>query len=116
MRGRGLHRFDHQPQRQEPDMATNPPPGTLDFLRQAPAPVVSGPAVPEDPADRLPQSVVDQVMRLPGIDGVWIEREPTGARIVVLHYTPRGPTGHLPKTVHGLPTRIVGGEPIRAGL
>jgi hypothetical protein len=97
-------------------MATTTPPGSLDFLSDAPAPAVPMPEVPEDPADRLPQSVVDQMMRLPGVDGVWVERESSGVRVVVLHYTPQGPTGHLPKTVHGLPTRIVGGEPIRAGL
>ena len=97
-------------------MATASQPGSLDFLRGAPAPVVPGPAPAEDPADRLPAAVVEQLMRNPGVDGVWIERDASGARVVVLHYTPKGSTAHLPKTVQGLPTRIVGGEPIRAGL
>ena len=97
-------------------MATDLPPGSLNFLQGAPAPVGTAPAAADDPADRLPQAVVDQLMRLPGIDGVWVERDGRGGRVVVLHYTPKGPTAHLPKTVHGMPTRIVGGEPIRAGL
>ena len=97
-------------------MATDLPPGSLDFLQGAAAPVGSTRAVPADPADRLPQAEIDQLMRLPGVDGVWVERDGRGGRVVVLHYTPKGPTAHLPKTVHGLPTRIVGGEPIRAGL
>lgn len=54
-------------------------------------------------------------MKMPGIDGVWVERAARGGRVVVLHYTPKGSTAHLPSVVHGLPTRIVGGEPIRAG-
>ena len=93
-----------------------PSPDALDFLQAAPAPVQAAAAPAEDAADRLPKPVVEQLMRVPGIDGVWVEREASGARVVVLHYTPRGPTGHLPNLVHGLPTRIVGGEPIRAGL
>ena len=97
-------------------MAPSQPPGSLDFLHGAPEPVVPAPAVPDDPADRLPQAVIEELMRLPGVDGVWVEREARGARVVVLHYTPKGSTAHLPRTVHGLPTRVVGGEPIRAGL
>ncbi|HOM13088.1 MAG TPA: hypothetical protein PLB41_07190 [Rubrivivax sp.] len=51
---------------------------------------------------------------LQGVDGVWIEREPDGQRVVVIHYTPSARPTHLPQQVNGLPTRIVGGEPIRA--
>ena len=36
----------------------------------------------------------------------WVQA--TGQRVVVLHYTPRGSRAHLPATVAGLPTRIVG--------
>ena len=97
-------------------MAKSQPPESLDFLQDSPAPVVPAPAVPDDPADRLPQTVIEELMRLPGVDGVWVERDARGARVVVLHYTPKGSTAHLPKTVHGLPTKIVGGEPIRAQL
>jgi hypothetical protein len=92
-------------------VVTSLPPGSLDFLAAEPAPVTRHPA-PD--ADRLPQATTDQLMRIPGIDGVWIERDAGGRRVVVLHYTPGGATTHLPGTVEGLPTRIVGGEPIRA--
>lgn len=98
-------------------MATHPPPESLDFLAQDPQPVTAADAAAaaaQDPADRLPQALVDQLMLLRGVDGVWIEREASGQRVVVLHYTPAGPAPHLPTHVHGLPTRIVGGEPIRA--
>jgi hypothetical protein len=53
-------------------------------------------------------------MGIPGVNGVWIERDASGQRVVMLHYTPGGTKTHLPSTVEGLPTRIVGGEPIRA--
>ncbi len=91
-------------------------PGPLDFLKGDPAPVAPGAAAPEDPADRLPQATVNRLMAIPGVDGVWVERVPGGQRVVVLHYTPKGTTAHLPRQVDGMPTRIVGGEPIRAGL
>ena len=86
-----------------------------DFLQAAPVPVRAGAAPPEDVVDRLPKQVIQELMRIPGIDGVWVEREASGARSGTA-LQPRGPTGHLPKAVHGLPTRIVGGEPIRPGL
>ena len=57
---------------------------------------------------------VAALMALQGVDGVWIEREPDGQRVVVIHYTPSARPTHLPQQVNGLPTRIVGGEPIRA--
>ncbi|MDE2413957.1 MAG: hypothetical protein KGM60_04280 [Comamonadaceae bacterium] len=96
-------------------MATSLPPGSTDFLDLPPLPVTQQVAgVAGGAADRLPQAVIDKVMGIPGVDGVWIERDATGQRVVVLHYTPRGSRAHLPATVAGLPTRIVGGEPIRA--
>lgn len=96
-------------------MATSLPPESLDFLASGPVPVIGTPAPSPDAADdTLPKAVVDGLMRIPGIDGVWIERDVGGQRVVVLHYTPRGVTTHLPRSVEGLPTRIVGGEPIRA--
>jgi hypothetical protein len=95
-------------------MASSPPHGSLEFLRGNPAPVDPASSPHEDRADRLPADVVDRLMRLPGVDGVWVERQPDGSRVVVLHHTPAGPAAHLPSTVNGLPTRIVGGEPIRA--
>ncbi|MDR6859870.1 hypothetical protein [Variovorax guangxiensis] len=96
-------------------MATSLPPGSLDFLQTEPVPVTSRPASPTvDAQDRLPQGVVDRLMKIPGVDGVWVERDAQGKRFVVLHYTPKGPARNLPSSVEGLPTRIVGGEPIRA--
>lgn len=96
-------------------MATSPPSGSLDFLAGDPQPVNGGSNAAEDPQDRLPPAVVDRLMGLAGVDGVWIERDAAGQRHVVLHYTPKGSTAHLPGTVQGLPVRVVGGEPIRAG-
>lgn len=96
-------------------MASRFPPGTLDFLAKDPEPVSRRPAAsPGDAADRLAQAEVDRLMQLPGVDGVWIEREASGQRVVVLHYTPGGAAPHLPLSVNGMPTRIVGGEQIRA--
>ncbi|MCY7316965.1 MAG: hypothetical protein LH480_15500 [Rubrivivax sp.] len=97
-------------------MATDLPLGPLDFLQGAPAPSSSVALSVEDPADRLPQAAIDRVMKLRGVDGVWVERDARGGRVVVLHYTPKGSAPHLPNMVNGLPTRIVGGEPINAGL
>jgi hypothetical protein len=91
------------------------PPEALNFLASDPTPILDQPiASSADPADRLPQDVIDQLMQIKGVDGVWIERDASGHRVVVLHYTPPGPVTHLPTRVHGLPTRVVGGEPINA--
>lgn len=95
-------------------MATPPKLGSLDFLSAEPAPVPPGAAPAEDAADRLPAKQVAALMALRGVDGVWIEREVGGQRVVVIHYTPLDQPTHLPLQVNGLPTRIVGGEPIRA--
>ena len=96
-------------------MVTSLPPDPPDFLASEPVPVIGQPAAsPDATKDRLPKAVVDGLMRVPGVDGVWIEQDASGLRVVVLHYTPGGPTTHLPSTVEGLPTRIVGGGPIRA--
>lgn len=96
-------------------MVTSLPPKSLDFLASQPVPVIGQSArSPDAAADSLPKTIVEDLMRLPGVDGVWIERDVSGRRVVVLHYTPGGATNHLPRSVEGLPTRIVGGEPIRA--
>ena len=96
-------------------MATHLPPDSTDFLASDPVPVTRHTAGPLDGgADRLPQTVIDSLMGIAGVDGVWVERDATGQRVVVLHYTPKGPRTHLPSAVDGLPTRIVGGGPIRA--
>lgn len=96
-------------------MVTSLPPSSTDFLASEPVPVIGQPAAaPGAAADSLPKAVVDRLMRLPGVDGVWIELDARGQRVVILHYTPSGTTAHLPSTVEGLPTHIVGGKPIRA--
>lgn len=97
-------------------MAAEPRLGALDCLHGDPVAVaaVAAPSGDEPPA--LPPDVVAGLMRLPGVDGVWVERGDGGEYVVVFHYTPRGATDQRPKQVQGLPTRIVGGEPIRAGL
>jgi len=96
-------------------MPTSLPPGSTDFLDSEPVPVVrQAAASPGAAADSLPRAVVDRLMGIPGVDGVWIERDASGQRVVMLHYTPGGTKTQLPSTVEGLPTRIVGGEPIRA--
>ena len=97
-------------------MATDSNLGSLDFLKGGPSKPVSDQTPSSSNEMQLPQDVVDAVMRIPGIDGVWIERGADKTHVVVLHYTTPGPTDHLPRTVFGLTTRIVGGEPIRAGL
>ena len=92
------------------------PPRSLDFLQGEPEPVQPGSSTTPDPADLLPQAVAEQLMTLDGIDGTWIERDARGQRVVVLHYSKPGRPTHLPAIAHGLPVRVVGGEPIRAGL
>ena len=86
----------------------------LDFLSGDPTPVAPGQAGAGASADVLPRAEIERLMQLPGVDGVWIERGADGQRVVVLHYTPGGTPTHLPGQVAGLPTRIVGGEPIRS--
>ncbi|PXW96107.1 hypothetical protein C7444_10713 [Sphaerotilus hippei] len=96
-------------------MATGNPPGPLDFLSGDPVPVAPEHALTSpDAADRLPRAVVEDLMRHPGVDGVWIEHETSGERVVVIHYTPGGDLSRLPARVSGMPTRLVGGEPIVA--
>ncbi len=87
---------------------------TLDFLQGDPAPVDPKQAQP-NADDVLPQHVADALLQLDGVDGAWIERDAQGQRFVALHYSRPGHPTHLPTTAHGLPTHIVGGEPIRAG-
>jgi hypothetical protein len=94
-------------------MSTLPP--DLDFLSGEPAPVGEEAGGPS-PDDLLPPSVADALLRLDGVVGAWIERDAQGRRFVALHLDHAGPAPHLPATAHGLPTRVVGGAPIRAGL
>lgn len=90
------------------------PPSDLGFLVGEPTPV--RPATGETAKDVLPQALADELLRLPGVEGAWLERDEQGQPFVVLYYARPGHPTHLPTRVNGLPTRIVGGEPIRAGL
>ncbi len=94
-------------------MAAEFPPGSLDFLNVPPQSMAASAAAAPG-VETLPAGEVDRLMRLSGVDGVWIEHDAGGRPVVVMHYTPGGLATHLPKTVNGWPTRVVGGEPIRA--
>ena len=89
-------------------------PPDLDFLSGDPEPVQPQSA-PHDSADVLPQAEADALLALEGVDGAWIETDTQGRRVVVLHYSRPDPPSHLPTQVRGLPVRVVGGGPIRAG-
>ena len=86
---------------------------SLDFLSRPPAPTDPTQSSSRGREEQLPQSTIDKLMALRGVDGVWIEMDASGERYVVLHYSPPGVPSHLPATVEGMKTRIVGGEPIR---
>lgn len=89
-------------------------PDPLDFLHEPVQPTAASGRVAPDPADILPQQVADQLLRIAGVEGAWIEREADGSRTVVVHVsTPDRPAG-LPATISGLPLRVQGHEPIRA--
>ena len=90
----------------------SPPPGDLGFLSGDPAPV--GASASPSAEDQLPQPVADRLLQLAGVEGAWIERDARGQRVVVLYYGRPGQPSHLPSQVEGMPTRIIGGEPIRA--
>jgi len=91
--------------------------GPLDFLQADPSPVSHSAAqAAVDPADVLAQSSADRLLALDDVVGAWIERDAQGRRQVCVHVSRPGGGAGVPATVDGLPTRIVGGEPIRAGL
>lgn len=90
--------------------------GPLDFLSKPPTPVraVRGEAIERSSsADALPQSLADSLLRLDGVVGVWLERDPDGKPEVVLHTSRRTDLKHLPARVEGMAVRLVGGDPIR---
>jgi len=93
-------------------MSGNHPSDPLDFLHQPPQPV--GASATPLPADLLPQDVADALLRLPGVDGAWIERSADGRRVVVLHVNHAGQDPAWPSVVQGWPVRIQGRAPIDA--
>ena len=89
-------------------------PTDLGFLQGDPAPVSQRAASARpNPLDVLPQDTADELLRLDGVVGAWIERDEHGQRYVALHTSRPMPASALPAHAAGLPTRIVGGEPIR---
>jgi hypothetical protein len=91
--------------------------GPLDFLSRPPTPVraVGGEAIERSfSADVLPQSLADSLLRLDGVVGVWLERDPDGKPEVILHTSRLTDLQHLPARVEGMAVRLVGGDPIRA--
>jgi hypothetical protein len=87
---------------------------SLDFLSGDPTPVGAQPSGSEASAAELPPEVVDSLMRIPGVDGVWVEITANGRREVVLYVTNLRDKPAVPRTIQGMPTRVIGGEPIRA--
>lgn len=86
-------------------------------LSQPPVPVQAGDGnTAPDPADLLPQHVADALLKVAGVAGAWIERDAQGKRFVAVHCDSPGRPAALPVSAHGLPIRIVGHAPIRAGL
>jgi hypothetical protein len=84
-----------------------------DFLSQEPTPVESQAHQPVD--YRLPDAVVEQLMSIPGVDGVWIEYGEDHKPEVVLHITNAKALSSLPTVIQGLVVRPrVVGEPIKA--
>jgi len=86
----------------------------LAFLKGAPQPVDPADQSPPSRGDRLPQAVANRLMQLDGVGAVWVERDPSGRRVVVIYTTRPGPLSHLPTEVDGMPVRQVGGGPIKA--
>jgi hypothetical protein len=86
----------------------------LKFLQGEPEPVGPQGSTPS-PEDVLPPAVAEALMLIEGVDGAWIERDAAGQRFVALHCRSAQHARHLPATAHGLPVRVVGSGPIRAG-
>jgi hypothetical protein len=91
-----------------------PPDSDLDFLKQDPEQV--SPATRAQPRSTfvLPKTVVDRLMSIDGVDGVWIEARTDGSHEVVIYVTKPSALDRLPTRVEGLPVRPQLGEPIKA--
>ncbi|MCX8115676.1 MAG: hypothetical protein N3D71_11490 [Burkholderiaceae bacterium] len=95
-------------------MASRKSLGSLDFLAQDPVRVQTEDRAGGDDGDVLPAETIDALMRIPGVDGVWVEVNDKGQREVVIYVTDLKQKVAVPPIVAGMPTRIIGGEPIRA--
>jgi len=88
--------------------------GSLDFLAQDPVRVRTKDPARGDECDVLPAETIDALMRIPGVEGVWVEVNAQGRREVVLYVADLKQKVAVPPVVAGMPTRVIGGEPIRA--
>lgn len=99
-------------------MATRNPLGSTDFLATPPAKVsrrdAAAAGAPADPRLTLPPDVVTKLMRIEGVEGVWVEQDSPDAFSVVLHVRDRLQAFATPRTVNGMPVRVVRGGPINA--
>lgn len=93
-----------------------PPADPLAFLHADPLPVApSADDVSLEPRGlRLPQSIVDALMALPGVQGVWVEGESEAQAVVVVHVDASWQPYTVPRLVNGWPVRIDRGGPITA--
>lgn len=95
-------------------MTSRKSPGSLDFLAQDPVSVQADGSARGDEGDVLPAETIDELMRIPGVGGVWVEVDAQGRREVVIYVADLKQKIAVPPVVAGMPTRIIGGEPIRA--
>lgn len=95
-------------------MASRKSLGSLDFLPQDPVRVQADGSARGDEGNVLPAKTIDALMRIPGVDGVWVEVDAQGRREVVIYVADPKQKVAVPTVVAGMATRIIGGEPIRA--
>ncbi|MEW5880760.1 MAG: hypothetical protein AB1761_10000 [Pseudomonadota bacterium] len=95
-------------------MASRKSLGSLDFLAQDPVRAQTQDQARGDDGDVLPAETIEALMRIPGVDGVWVEVNDKGQREVVIYVADLKQKVAVPPVVAGMPTRIIGGEPIRA--
>lgn len=110
-------RLDAVPALRRPQVRTMPSRkslGSLDFLAQDPVRVRTKDPARGDECDVLPAETIDALMRIPGVEGVWVEVNAQGRREVVLYVADLKQKVAVPPVVAGMPTRVIGGEPIRA--
>jgi hypothetical protein len=93
-----------------------PPPEDLGFLHDKPQPVDP----PADAAElepqglRLPPAVVEALMAVPGVQGVWVEGRTREEGVVVVQVDARWQPFTVAREIHGWPVRIHRGGPVRA--
>lgn len=92
------------------------PPDPLAFLNADPLPVV--PAVSDASLEpqglRLPQSTIDALMAVKGVQGVWVEGAAADQAVVVVHVDASWKPYSVARQINGWPVRIDRGGPIKA--